>query len=273
MIWLVLAVVAGFFNALWTALSKKLLRRQTPREFTLVFRTLTALMLLPMALFQWTWPLSLEWWDLTLAAGLFEGLRTWMLVRGVKKDYYTTYAFYNLTPFFTVLAAPVVLHEAQPGSLVMGGVLIAVGAFVFHRMGAWSWTGLLGAVFSTAAVILSKEALNGSPPLFFAFWSFGIGALALLPLEAIGGSKLRVKTMKKEWRGVLVPAFWSFLASVLFYIALSHAPASKINPLVRANLLFGFIFSYHLLHEREGWKGKALGGGLILTGLLLVAFA
>jgi drug/metabolite transporter (DMT)-like permease len=154
--------------------------------------------------------------------------------------------------------------------LVLGGFAIALGAFVFHRMGAWSWLGLLGAVFSTAGVIVNKVALADSPPLFFAFWSFGIGALVLIPLEAIGGAKLRVTVMKREWKSILAPAFWSLLASALFYVALSHAPASKINPLVRANLLFGFFFSYYLLKERKGWKHKALGGALILVGLALV---
>src|ERR1041385_3265887 len=128
MIWLCMAVVAGFFNAFWTALSKKLLQKLSPREFTLVFRTLTALMLFPLALFQWTWPLSWKWWLLTLAAGFCEGFRTWMLARGVHKDYYTTYAFYNLTPFFTVLAAPYFLNEDHSGSLILGGFLIALGA-------------------------------------------------------------------------------------------------------------------------------------------------
>lgn len=268
-----MAVVAGFFNALWTALSKKQLVRLSPREFTLAFRLLTALFLLPFAFFEWTWPLSWKWWGLTLLAGFCEGLRTWMLVRGVKSDYYTTYAFYNLTPFLTVLAAPLFLPESQSGSLLLGGVLIAFGAFVFHRMGAWSWGGLWGAVFSTAGVIVNKMALVESPPLFFAFWSFGIGALCLIPLESLAHSSLRPKVMKKEWKSVAMPAFWSFLASVLFYIALAHAPASKINPLVRANLLFGFLFSYFLLKERKNWKHKALGGGLILAGLILVAVA
>src|SRR5258708_28312526 len=106
-------------------------------------------------------------------------------------------------------------------------------------------------------------ALADSPPLFFALWSFGIGALILIPLEAIRGGKLRPTVMTREWKNVLAPAFWSFIASVLFYVALSHAPASKINPLVRANLLFGFPFSYYLLKEKKGWKYKLLGGGLI----------
>lgn len=274
MIWLGMAVAAGFFNAFWTALSKKVLQKQYPREFTLVFRALTALMLLPWAFFEWTWPLPLKWWGLTLAAGICEGLRTWMLVRGVKRDYYTTYAFYNLTPFFTVLAAPAILGEPWTGWLVLGGFLIALGAFTFHRMGQWSWTGISGAVFSTAGVIFSKWALGGSPPLFFAFWSFGIGALVPIPLEAvIGGGRLRPSAMRREWRSVVVPAFLSFIASVLFYVALAHAPASRINPLVRANLLFGFLFSYFLLGERKGWKSKALAGGLIFVGLILVAVA
>jgi drug/metabolite transporter (DMT)-like permease len=273
MIWLWMAVTAGFFNALWTALSKKVLVHLSPREFTLVFRLLTALFLFPLALYQWTWPLSLKWWGITLLAGFFEGLRTWMLVRGVKTDYYTTYAFYNLTPFFTVIAAPLFLPESQNGSLIMGGVLIALGAFVFHRMGKWSWGGLWGAIFSTAGVITNKIALADAPPLFFAFWSFGIGALVLIPLESLARTSLRPQVMRKEWRKVLAPAFWSFLASVLFYLALAHAPASKINPLVRANLLFGFLFSYFYLREKKNWAHKALGGGFILAGLILVAVA
>lgn len=68
-------------------------------------------------------------------------------------------------------------------------------------------------------------------------------------------------------------AFWSLVATVLFYISLSHASVSKVNPLVRANLLFGFLFSYYLLKEKKGWKSKALGGGLIFVGLILVAIA
>lgn len=208
-----------------------------------------------------------------MLAGFFEGLRTWMLVQGVKTDYYTTYAFYNLAPFFTVLAAPLFLPESRNGSLIMGGVLIALGAFVFHRLGKWSWGGLWGAIFSTAGVITNKMALADSPPLFFAFWSFGIGVLVLIPLESLARTSLRPRVMRKEWGKVLAPAFWSFLASVFFYIALSHAPASKINPLVRANLLFGFLFSYFYLKEKKNWAHKALGGGLILSGLILVAVA
>jgi uncharacterized membrane protein len=266
-----MAVVAGFFNALWTAQSKAVLQKLNPREFTLIFRLATAFLLFLPACLQFKWIPSWEWWGLVFLAGLFEGLRTWMLARGVKKDYYTTYAFYNLTPFFTVLAAPLLLKEAQGGALVTGGVLIALGAFAFHSVGGWSWTGLGGAVFSTAGVIVSKMALEQGAPLYFAFLSFFIGALVLYPLEALGGSPLRRKVMEREWREVLQPALWSFIASVLFYVALTYAPASKINPLVRANLLFGFFLSYYMLKERKDWRFKALGGGLILAGLVLVA--
>jgi uncharacterized membrane protein len=86
------------------------------------------------------------------------------------------------------------------------------------------------------------------------------------------------------WLGMAVlvrflNSFWSalskriFLTSLLFYIALKQAPVSKINPLVRANLLFGFFFSYYLLKEKTGWKSKVLGGGFIFGGLILVAIA
>lgn len=275
MIWLAMAVVAGFFNAFWTALSKKLLTRLSSREFTMVFRTQVCLMLFPFALFQWSWMARWQWWALTAAAGVFEGGRIWLLTTGVKKDYYSTYAFYNLTPFFTVLTAPWLLSESQPPALVAGGILVALGAFVFHQMGRWSWPGFLGAIFSTVAAVLSKKALVDSPPLFFTFWSFLVAALILIPLEYLEPKRMKGTRglTQRDWREVLPVAFLSFLASLLFYVALKYAPVSKINPLVRANLLFGFFFSYYLLKEKAGWKSKALGGGLIFAGLILVAAA
>ncbi|SRR5579871_1030172 len=275
MIWLAMAVAAGFFNAFWTALSKKILEHLSAREFTLVFRIQTCLLLLPFALLQWSWITSWRWWALTVASGVFEGGRIWLLTTGIKKDYYSTYAFYNLTPFFTVLAAPLFLSEPQPPALVAGGALIAMGAFVFHQLGRWSWPGLVCALFSTVAAVLSKKALVDAPPLFFTFFSFLVGAIVLIPLEKLEPErhKGKRKMVWKDWKKVFPVAFWSFIASLLFYIALKYAPASKINPLVRANLLFGFLFSYYLLNEKKGWKSKALGGGLIFAGLLLVAFA
>jgi uncharacterized membrane protein len=272
MTWLLMAVAAGFFNALWTALSKPVLARMTSREFTLCFRTLTCLFLLPFALAEWTWSLPPSWWGWVSLAAFCEGLRIWFLSKGVKRDYYSTYAFYNLSPFFTVLVAPLVIPEPQSGLLVAGGVVLAVGSLVFYHLGHWSWPGLAGAVLSTAGVIAAKLALGLHPaPLLLAFWSFGLGAVALAPLEALGGRRLRWDSMRREARHIVPIAFWSLVASLLFYVALAHADASKVNPLVRANLLFGFLFSYYLLKERGDWRGKAVGGALILVGLALVA--
>jgi drug/metabolite transporter (DMT)-like permease len=272
MIWILTAVVAGFFNAFWTALSKPILKKIPPRIFTLVFRFLTCLLFLPFALCQWSWPCSLKWWGITLAAGILEGARIWLLTLGVKKDYYSTYAFYNLSPLFMVLAAPLFLGERITGTLVAGGSFITLGAFLFYRMGRWSWPGLVGALFSTLSALLSKSALEVVSPFFFSFWIFGIGALVLVPLEsrlqADGGraGAFRAGT----WKKILPIAFWSFVASILFYAALKYAPASKVNPLFRANLLFGFFLSYFMLNEKEHWKEKALGGVIILLGMGLV---
>jgi drug/metabolite transporter (DMT)-like permease len=272
MIWMLLAVVAGFFNAFWTALSKPILKKIPPRNFTLVFRFLTCLLFLPFALCYWTWPSSLKWWGITLVVGLLEGARIWLLTIGVKKDYYSTYAFYNLSPFFMVLAAPLILGERITGLLVLGGLLISLGAFLFYRMGRWSWAGLIGALFSTFSALLSKSALEVVSPFFFSFWVFGIGAFVLLPLEsriqAGGGPSGTFRP--GTWKKILPIAFWSFVASILFYTALKYAPASKVNPLFRANLLFGFLLSYFMLNEKEHWKEKVFGGAIILLGMGLV---
>jgi|GEM_PF-5979250 len=55
-------------------------------------------------------------------------------------------------------------------------------------------------------------------------------------------------------------AFRSLVDTVLLYNALSHASTLKLNPLVRADLLFGFFFSYDLLRERGDWRPRSLKG-------------
>lgn len=272
MAWMITAVLAGFFNAFWTALSKPILKNLLARDFTLIFRFLTCLFFLPFAIWQWTWPVSLKWWGITMIAGLLEGGRIWLLTLGVKKDYYSTYAFYNLSPFFMVLAAPFFLGERITPLLTTGGFFITLGAFLFYRMGRWSWPGLIGAFLSTISALLSKTALAEVSPFFFSFWIFGIGAFVLIPLEDHGkssGAKPSIQRFEK-WKKIVPVAFWSFVASLLFYFALKYAPASKVNPLFRANLLFGFLLSYFMLKEKTDWKEKALGGGFILLGMGMV---
>lgn len=268
---LVFAVSAGFFNALWTAQAKKILKFFSPRIFTFGFRLLTSLFLLPAALWEGRWRFPAAWWGLMALAALFEGLRIWLLTLGVRRDYYATYAFYNLSPFFTVMLAPPLLGEARPPTLWIGAVFISLGAFFFHRVGSFSKAGFWGALLSAGGAIAAKAALAIHPsPFVFSFLTFTVGAVFLWPLEGWGKLRETALALPKIFTAAFWPAFWSFCATALFYTALAEAPASKVNPLVRANLLFGFFISYAWLKERKHWRNRLLAGGLISAGIFFI---
>ena len=70
--WISLTILAAFFNALWTALSKKQLGKVTPYYFTLIFRSLTALFLLPIFLYDFKLSTNPIFWFAILGAGVLE---------------------------------------------------------------------------------------------------------------------------------------------------------------------------------------------------------
>jgi uncharacterized membrane protein len=71
-------------------------------------------------------------------------------------------------------------------------------------------------------------------------------------------------------RKIMLPAFFSSIATITYFTSLNMAPMTKVAPLMRFNLLFGFLLSYFMLKEVKDWKGKLIGGGLVLLGGVLV---
>ena len=273
-IWLPMVLLAAFCNALWTALSQKQLADLSAYDFTLLLRGLTTLFLLPLFLLDLHWPLTATFWLATLGVGILEMLRISALAIGIRKDYYSTYALYNTSPFFTLLIVPHLLPERITPLLWLGAGLIVAGAVLFYGMGKLSLPGLFCAVASSLGAVLSKLAISESSAFFFTFAAFVIG----LTLMAASGKLIQKRDLHFlcAWpivKKILPLAFYSFIATVSYYSALELAPVSKVQPLVRSNLLFGFLFSYFLLKETEHWRQKIMAGGVILLGCVIIGLA
>lgn len=270
---LICVLLAAFFNAAWTALSKAALQDIQADVFTLAMRFGTALFLIPF--FLWKLDTGFPWtfWVWLALAGFMETVAIVIQSVGVRRDFYGTYSLGNLAPLFVLMMAPGMLGESASAVLVAGVLLIVGGAFVFVRAG-FSWYGIGAAVFFALYNMCSKIGIDQGDPFFFSFPAVMLGVVLYAPWVIwVKPPKEKVCFRRKTVLLLTATAFMSFLATILFFVAISLGDVTRVSSLVRSNLIFGFVLSYFLLHEREHWRRKLAGGCLIALGTVLVGIA
>lgn len=270
MTWAWLTITSGVLNALWSSQIKSRVQKEGALTFTVSMRWGVALSLLPFALAAFK-PLSLRWWTYSTLSGSLECVSLWAITRGARRDYYSTYALSNTTPFFSGFLAVFLLGETIGPALWMGVLLVVAGALWLYYRGHWSWWGLMAAAIGSLSGVFSKLALPESGFLLHSCFAFLIGAVLL----TLGGLQKRTTSVEAVVRNVWANKFlilFSTISTVVFYWALEIAPLSRVSPLVRINLVVGFLLSYFYLGEKHGWKSRGFGAILILTGLVLVLY-
>ncbi len=268
MTWAWLTLTSGVLNALWSSQIKSRVQKEGALTFTVSMRWGVALALLPFALYVFK-PLSLRWWTYSTLSGTLECASLWAVTRGARKDFYSTYALSNVTPLFSAFWAYFFLKENISPTLGLGVCLVVVGALWLYYRGHWSWWGLLSAAIGSLSGLFSKLALPESGYLLHSCFAFLIGAI-LLTLVGLRGKTTSVKSIGGNiWRNRFLVLF-SAVSTVVFYDALLLAPLSRVSPLVRINLVVGFLLSYFHLKETQGWKARGFGAALLLCGLVLV---
>lgn len=272
--WILLTISAAFFNALWTALSKRQLGKISPYQFTLIFRTLTTLFLLPVFLYDFKISSNPIFWLAILGAGALEMIGIHVQAVGIKKDFYSTYSLANASPFFTLIIAPYLLPEKINLILVFGALFMVSGGIIFYQMNRrFSVYGIIRAVCVALAGILAKIAIEYSSGLTYPFITFSIGICLMILTSPFRQEPINWSLFKPFTKTLLPLAIISAAATLFYYIAIQFAPITRVNPLIRVNLLFGFLLSYFMLKERDHLKRKLLAGILILIGTIFISIS
>ena len=270
--WIILVILAAFFNALWTGLSKNRLQVLSPFMFTLVFRALTALVLLPVFLYDRKLPSSPIFWLAVTGAAISEIIGIYAQSAGVKKDFYSTYSLTNTAPFFTLFLAPLILPEKVTFILFVGAALMVTGGVIFYRINPGiSIYGIIRAVTVAISGILAKIALVYSSGLTYPFIVFVIAVCLMSFICPFRRESCKTAWLKLTAKKLLPLALISAVATLCYYLALQIAPVTRVNPLVRINLVFGFLLSYFLLKEREYIKRKIFASILIIAAAILIS--
>ena len=268
MTWAWLTIASGVLNAIWSSQIKSRVQKEGALTFAASIRWGVGLSLLPFSILELK-HYSAQWWVFSSLAGTFECVSLWAISRGVRKDYYSTYALSNTVPLFSTFWAAIFLKETIGPALGMGVVLVVVGTLWLYYRGHWSWWGLAAAFIGSFSGLFSKWAMPESGFLPHACFAFLIGAMVITVGGLKGGSTSGKAVIRNIWINRTLILF-SSASTVVYYWALEIAPLSRVSPLVRVNLVVGFFLSYFLLGEKQGWKSRGFGAALLLCGLILV---
>jgi len=285
---LVLVLLSAVAHASWNLMLK---RAGDPEVFAWVMLVVGSILLAPVGL-ALLWHNSMDFpglWFL-LASVVLHVFYFILLARGYATgDLSIVYPVARgMGPMLVPVLAVILLGEIVETMAIVGIAAIVGGIYTiswwgnFHQvlrspllflrsagMRYAVLTGLTIAVYS----IVDKEGVGHIQPLLYIYFMF-IGTVALLAPYILANKGM--ETVKAEWRANAVPitvsGLLAFAAYGLVLTAFSLSRVSYVAPAREVGIVIGVLMGIFLLKEPFG-RGRLLGSGLIVGGLVLIAFS
>ena len=285
---LVLVLLSAVAHASWNLMLK---RAGDPEVFAWVMLVVGSILLAPVGL-ALLWYNSMDFpglWFL-LASVVLHVFYFMLLARGYATgDLSLVYPVARgMGPMLVPVLAVIFLGEIVETMAIVGIAAIVGGIYTiswwgnFHQvlrspllflrsagMRYAVLTGLTIAVYS----IVDKEGVGHIQPLLYIYF-LDIGTVALLAPYILANKGM--ETVKAEWRANAVPitvsGLLAFAAYGLVLTAFSLSRVSYVAPAREVGIVMGVLMGIFLLKEPFG-RGRLLGSGLIVGGLVLIAFS
>lgn len=285
---LVLVLLSAVAHASWNLMLK---RAGDPEVFAWVMLVVGSILLAPVGL-ALLWYNSMDFpglWFL-LASVVLHVFYFILLARGYATgDLSLVYPVARgMGPMLVPVLAVILLGEIVETMAIVGIAAIVGGIYTiswwgnFHQvlrspllflrsagMRYAVLTGLTIAVYS----IVDKEGVGHIQPLLYIYFMF-IGTVALLAPYILANKGM--ESVKAEWRANAVPitvsGLLAFAAYGLVLTAFSLSRVSYVAPAREVGIVIGVLMGIFLLKEPFG-RGRLLGSGLIVGGLVLIAFS
>lgn len=292
MLWVFLAILAGFLVALSDALNKKYFSQEGFVKMT-VARTLgTFPFLFPFFLYYLFVKGSMLYFTPaffvnTLILLFLEISATLFYMKGLEiSPMSASLPFLSFTPVFIIFTGFLILGERVSLTGALGILLIVSGAYLIHLprlskgllgpfKGIWEERGglflLITAFIYGITSVLGKRGILLSDPLFFAVFYFSLLSLAT-PLVLKGLYRVEIFSfVKRNLRGVLLVGGTQGLMCLCHMLALSLVETAYMIALKRTSILFAVLLGWYFFQER--YIGLRLSAALLMfIGILMIAF-
>ncbi len=205
------------------------------------------------------------------------------------------HVFWNLNVFINGVAVATVQQAAMPAIVTVAAWLL------WHESLSWSKIAAIVLTFAGTVLVSGVDVLGQSElslvgllvgfgtPTLYASWNlfgkkvrqtcnpmtsltytFGFGALILLPLQFFTPQPFPVGTTSLLWFAALI-GLSTIIPFSLYTFALGRLPASVASILAMSEIAFVAVYAYVLLDERLT-PSQILGAVLVVVGVLLLSW-
>jgi transporter family protein len=277
--WLIFALPSGLFFALAKVISRLFLKKAgNPLAFTAIHDFIAGIVLLPLALFNWSIPGENSGWLLFLGIVLTVFLSDWIGFWAIKETDVSLYQIIcQARHIFVLFGGWLLFTESVSLTKLIAIVLIILGVSValYQKSKLYYSRGILLTILSTffavVAFILVKWALA----------YFSSATLASLELMAAGilsyafllfkPEKISEEFKTNKWGLIMAGFLFAFFELFLFW-ALRAGEISRVIPVTQSSLVFGVLIGIIFLKEKERIPQKIIGTLLIIGGIIAIYY-
>lgn len=285
MLWAVLSVLSGLWDAVMFAIMKKLGKVQSLIVVWVHFAFALPFLAL-ILLYNYPQKISSEVYLVALANSLLYVGSTFLFLKALQiSKLSVSLPMLSFTPFFLLFLSYATLGEVPTIPGLIGILMIVLGAYViniklekgffepfkslFKAKG--SFYVIIVAFIWSITSILFKKGIILSGPVYYNFLVYLISSVLLLPFMFFN-AKNKLSEIKINFRLLLFLGIFSGLMNVTASYAMASAIVPYVISLKRSSLIFSIFMGYFFFDEKN--IGKSVIGTLIMIigGVLITLF-
>lgn len=284
--WFILGLASGFFYALQTMVSKRVLKGTDQYVATFAYLAFSLPFFL-LALFWLDWgSLNFTFWWATVANAILTLAALILIMKALKTgELSLTVPLLSFTPVFLILTSKLILNET-PTSLGIAGILaIVAGAYVLNLKQEKGITGPFKSLLKNRAALLiilvaliyaissnfDKIAVQNSNPITYLIIVTALRIPMLIPFIYFK-TEGKFGEIISRWKVLMLIGLFAGFTLLAQMIAYTQTIVPYVVSLKRTSAFFSVILGFIAFKERN-IKPKLLGSALMIAGVFLISMS
>jgi len=286
MIWVMLPIVAGFFDSIFYTALKKLSDLDTYSKIALL--NIAALPFLALGFLFFNIPkVSGMFYLVTLINIALFFLAQILMIKSLKmSNLSVSIPMLSFTPVFLLLTSYLMLSEFPTLAGLLGVLLVVLGSYVLNIHEAkQGYLESIKSIFKNKGIFymvivaflyslcanLGKIGVNLSNPAYYMFMFYFIYSI-LLFIVFFKNIKSNIIVLRKNLNYFALAGFSTAASEILIGITYKYSIVPYIISLKRASILFSVLIGVFLFKEKN-FKQAIIGSAIMLIGVLIITLA
>ena len=284
MMWLILAILSAFFEAVKDVVSKHNLKANDEYVVTWSLTFFTAAFLTPLLFIIEIPRLNQQFWIALLIGGSMNAVIALLYIKAIKlSDLSLTVPLVALTPLFMLLTSPLIVGEYPNFFDGIGVFLIVMGSYLLNikeksqgylapfkalLYQPGSKLMLLVAFLWSITTNFDKIGVQNSSPIFWVFALLTTMSVLLLPVLLHKTSNPK-RQIIQYLPMLMATGFFNALGVICQMQALTMTLVVQVIALKRTSVLMGVLFGHFIFKEKD-IQERFLGAAIMMGGVLFI---